>query len=83
MNLRIFTQRDSEDLTQRSNGLSDDPIEAISRSGNVVSVYSLRNTSAGTAYFQKVSNDTRFGNHDLHAAYLVFTLIHKSLPLAR
>jgi len=36
-----------------------------------------------TAYFQKVSYDTIFGNPDLHAAYLVFTLIHKYLPLAR
>jgi len=40
----LFTQRDSEDLTQRYNGLPDDPIEAISRNGNVVNVYSLKNT---------------------------------------
>jgi len=82
MDLWLFTQKDSEDLTQRYNGLPDNPIEAISRNGNVVSVYSLKNISPETAYFQ-VSYDTRFGNHDLHAAYLVFTLLHKPLTLAR
>jgi len=81
--LWLLAQRDSEDLTQRYNGLPDDPTEAISRTGNVVSVYSLKNISVQTAYFQKVSYDTRFGNPDLHAAYLIFTLIHKSFPLAR